>query len=566
MVVKMREPNGEGEGEWRVHVSGEKLPGGEFDDETPEDVDLDAPGPESGILDIGSRLRLEVIPTMEWSQIFEEVCSHVSEMYFDDATGGLDWRAVCAKYRQLLPRVRSRSELTDMVSELLAELGVSHFSFADPDDDTCGEEVYETGGALQGHQGHLGARVIWHEVGGIGAWRVVQMIKGDVWDAKYCGPLARPGVGITEGSFITAVNRAKVTKDVSLDQMLANCGGFEVLVTYVPPQFVASFMQVGQALHQNGGVEGLRKLVASHRRALDARPQDKHKGKRKKAKQKTPKVDQEALLAKALQDFSIDVSEGPIWRTARVRACGSQVKRNAVLRDLVHERWDFVHAATQGRVGYVHVPDTCEMGFAEFYRYYGCACEREALILDLRCNEGGYASELLLKQLRNPPMGFNISRSGRGKVQVSPELASPSHLVLLIDENTSSDGECWADAFKRFGMGKVVGVRTWGGVVSIGGADVDTIDGGELSIPYQHYYALGVGYGLENHGAEPDFEVPWVPSALADLTAVSSHRDPQLAEALRVVQEMLARSEPAVPTIPSFPRTRLHRLRASGAL
>jgi len=568
MVLSCREPGPDGEEEWRVHVAGEKLPGGD-DDEGPPDADLDSPGPESGILDI-KRVSLEVVPRLEWAQVFEESCAHVAEMYFDDEHGGVDWSATCARYREeLLPRVRSRIELTDLVTELLAELGISHCSFSDPTDAECDEDGGGGGASFFGAQGQLGLRASWQAIEGAGAWRVEQLTKGDTWDARYSGPLARPGVGITEGAFIIAVNRTKVCAEVSLEQMLANSSGAEVLLTYVPPQNAARYAQVQGMLHRSGGVDGLRKLVASQRKSLEGKgAQDRKKGKKKKEKGKKARKGPEAIqaeadkqLAQMLRGMSIDVSEGPIWRTVRVKAVGLETKRNASLRDMVEDRSEIVHSLTKGRVGYVHVPDTCELGFAEFYRYYGRESEREALIVDLRCNGGGYATELLLKQLRNPPLGFNMLRPGRGKLQVSPEMSTPGHLVLLIDENTSSDGEVWAEAFKRFGMGKVVGVRTWGGVVSVGGADLETIDGGELSIPYQHYYTPGGGgYFLENHGADPDVEIHWPPAPLAGAADGERRRpDPQLAEAMRIAEELLAQSKTAPPEIPKFPLSRLHR-------
>merc|ERR1719401_1183676 len=184
------------------------------------------------------------------------------------------------------------------------------------------------------------------------------------------------------------------------------------------------------------------------------------------------------------------------------------------------------------------------LGFAEFYRYFGRECDRDSLIVDLRCNGGGFATELFLKQLRNVPIGWSVAGRGRSKPQVSPELCTQGNMVLLIDENTSSDGECWAEAFQRVGLGKIVGVQTWGGVCAVGGADLELVDGGRVTIPYQHWFVPGIGFGLENKGALPDLPVEW-PPVPAGLPGKPEDRDPQLAEAIRQAESLLQAQQAA---------------------
>lgn len=225
--------------------------------------------------------------------------------------------------------------------------------------------------------------------------------------------------------------------------------------------------------------------------------------------------------------------------------------------DLVETNLRDVHHATSGRVGYIHVPDTCQLGFSEFYRYFGPQCNKEALIVDLRCNAGGYASELFLKHLRTLPIGWNIPRTGRGQMTVCPQLCTSGRFVMLVDENTCSDGECWADAFQHLGLGKVVGVQTWGGVVEVGNADLELVDGSVVSLPCDHFFLLGgTGYNLENRGVLPDVVVEWPPDTPAG-------HDPQLAAAIAEALKLIQTASPK-PTIPPFPRTRLHRTRLSG--
>eukprot|EP00928_Gymnodinium_smaydae_P073856 TRINITY_DN56977_c0_g1_i1.p1 TRINITY_DN56977_c0_g1~~TRINITY_DN56977_c0_g1_i1.p1 ORF type:complete len:1337 (-),score=230.55 TRINITY_DN56977_c0_g1_i1:19-3948(-) len=548
--------------EYRVHVAGQKPP--YEDEEAAEDMDLDRPGPESGLLDFEGRISLEVVPRQEWEQIFGEICCHVAEMHYDENCAGVDWPATCEKYRAMLPRLRVRSDLTDLCCEMLAELGVSHVSLteAQPDDEP----------PLAGGQGQLGAELSWREMEGGGAYRVDKLAHGDTWDPRYSGPLTRPGVGMTEGSLIVAINRTRVCREVSIAQMLANLGNIEVFVTFVPPEGIASFEKLQKLLQKGGGADGFRRLNAQQQRTLQsqsvaAKKKAKNKKKSKDSKSKDKKgnakgqgafqaaqamqAEVERCLADMLARSGLNPSEGPMWKTVRVHAIGESVSRNARMRDLVERRCDAVHSATSDRVGYLHVPDTSEFGFAEFYRYFSRESAYPALIVDLRCNGGGYASELLLKKLRERPIGWSVPRSGRGRPTVCPGLCPSGQTILLVDENTASDGECWAEAFQRFKLGIVVGMRTWGGVVEIGSADIELLDGAELSIPAAHYYAHGgAGYGLENFGALPDVVVDWPPD--------SKEEDPQLAEGVRQALKLLS-SAPPKPEIPRPPAVRQHR-------
>jgi len=286
---------------------------------------------------------------------------------------------------------------------------------------------------------------------------------------------------------------------------------------------------------------------------VDVEKEERQRSRKGNAAAKAAEAEIEKHLADTLNRAGINVGEGPIWRTVRVAVAGESVSRNAALRDLVECRGEAVRRATSGRVGYVHVPDTGELGYGEFYRYYTRECEKDALIVDLRCNGGGYAAELLLRKLRELPFGWSVPRQGRGRPTRCPSLCPSGCVVLLVDENTCSDGEFWAEAWQRFKLGRIVGARTWGGVVEVGAADVELLDGASLSIPAVHYYASdGVGYGLENFGVEPDVVVECPPRPKEDA------EDLQLAAAIREALRMLGEAG-SRPKIPPPPAARLHR-------
>eukprot|EP00929_Paragymnodinium_shiwhaense_P023945 TRINITY_DN14875_c0_g2_i2.p1 TRINITY_DN14875_c0_g2~~TRINITY_DN14875_c0_g2_i2.p1 ORF type:complete len:1295 (-),score=285.21 TRINITY_DN14875_c0_g2_i2:476-4360(-) len=537
--------------EYRVHVAGKKCP--QDDDDGDEEADLDNPGYESGVLDFTNRISLEVVPQEEWAQVFDDICHHVAENFLDTSINESGrWPLVCSKYRELLPRLRSRDDLNDLCTELLAELGVSHIAVGGP-------EWVEGSSALNGQQGYLGVETSWVDLPGGGAYRVDSLAVGDVWDDKYSGPLARPCVDVTVGSLIVAINRLRVTEEMSVERMITNFGDCDIFVTVVPPENIEAFQKVQELLVKSGGADGFRRMNATQQKSLKARAPGGKKGKQKGKKAEEPAKAAAALQAEidkhledALAKAGVDISEGPSWKTVRVSCVSETVACNALFRDLVERRAAAVHAASKGRVGYLHVPDTSELGFAEFYRYYTKECARDALIVDLRCNTGGYVAELLLKKLREVPIGWTVRRPGRGKPNLLPGLCPSGQLVLLIDENTCSDGEYWAEAFQRMKLGKVVGQRTWGGVVEVGTADLELLGGGELQIPGAHVFMLGpIGYGLENLGATPDIPVAWPPG-------VPAEEDPQLAEATRQALAMVNSAE-ARPIVPAMPNTRLGR-------
>ena len=340
-----------------------------------EEADMSKPGPESGMLDM-DRLSIQVVDVEEWRSMFLTICEFVSEHLFDDHFGGVDWTDTCNRYQAILPRVRSSVEFEDLCGEMLSELGLSHVSFTLGSDDS-----------LETTCKHLGILTSWQEFEGGGAYRVDEVLRGDIWDSQCSGPVARPGVGIMEGALILAVNRKRVSKDVPIGQMLAGTASSEVFITYVPADDVPSFAKLQRALSQNGGVDGIRQLhrpqVAKASKKNSGKAHDKRSAHGKRKNSDKHKVeDFERQLAALFK--KLDISSGHVWRTARVCAAGEAVIRNVRMRDLIEARRREVHKATGGRVGYVYVPDTTRLGFAEFYRPLDALVYDSASVQEIR--------------------------------------------------------------------------------------------------------------------------------------------------------------------------------------
>lgn len=209
-------------------------------------------------------------------------------------------------------------------------------------------------------------------------------------------------------------------------------------------------------------------------------------------------------------------------------------------REWVEQQRAWVHAQSAGRVGYLHLPDMMADGFAEFHRYFGAECDREALIVDLRYNRGGHVSELLLEKVARKRIAYNVPRWGRIEPYPVESLAGP--VVALCNEHAGSDGDIFAHGFKLMGLGPLVGTRTWGGVIGIWPRQ-RLVDGTETTQPEYSFWFRDVGWGVENHGTDPTLEVDNAPQ---DATA---GRDRQLEAALATALQ-LADGRPAQPELP----------------
>ncbi|GGK69883.1 S41 family peptidase [Ornithinimicrobium pekingense] len=212
-------------------------------------------------------------------------------------------------------------------------------------------------------------------------------------------------------------------------------------------------------------------------------------------------------------------------------------------QDWVRSRRDYVRERSGGRLGYVHVPDMTSYGWAQLHRDLRHASEREGLVVDVRYNRGGHTSQLVLSRLLAPAVGWAPARhyavAGR-----YPATAPRGPVVLVANENSGSDGDIVNAAGQAMGVGPVVGVRTWGGVVGIDGR-FDLVDGTSITQPRYAFWLKGKDWGVENHGVDPDIEVEHTP---ADFFGAD---DPQLdramAEAFRMLEERPAASAPDLP-------------------
>jgi tricorn protease len=214
-------------------------------------------------------------------------------------------------------------------------------------------------------------------------------------------------------------------------------------------------------------------------------------------------------------------------------------------QDWVSGRREATHAASEGRVGYVHVPDMMSTGWAEFNRDLRREMRRDALIVDTRDNGGGHVSELVIEQLARRPLGGGHARHYADEPW--PTTAPRGPLVSLANEFAGSDGDIVNETFHELGLGTIVGVRTWGGVIGIDGR-YSLVDGTEVTQPRTSFWFRDAGWTVENFGVEPDIEVPFPPQAWVAGT------DPQLDAGVQVLVGALASTTPlSGPSMSSRP-------------
>ena len=207
-------------------------------------------------------------------------------------------------------------------------------------------------------------------------------------------------------------------------------------------------------------------------------------------------------------------------------------------QDWVAEKRHRVRELTDGRAGYLHIPDMMGEGWAHFSRDLRVEMAQSALVVDVRSNRGGHVSELVIEKLARRIMGWDIPRWMTAATY--PRDAPRGPMVALADENAGSDGDIVTAAIRILGLGPVVGTRTWGGVIGIESPFV-LVDGTAMTVPRYAIWLDGFGWGVENHGVDPDVEVLISPQDWAE------GRDVQLETAVRLAMEALETRPSATP-------------------
>ena len=202
-----------------------------------------------------------------------------------------------------------------------------------------------------------------------------------------------------------------------------------------------------------------------------------------------------------------------------------------------------VEKASNGKIGYLHMPDTYMGSAVEFPKYFFSQTQKEGLIIDGRGNGGGLDPEIFFRRLKRQPHAYWTRRYSHD--QTSPHLSVRAHMACLTNRQAGSGGDMLPDEFQLFNMGPVIGTRTWGGLVGVS-MFIPLIDGGGLSAPDYRIYNEKGEWIVENEGVTPDIIIDNRPKEMKE------GYDAQLMKAVEVVMKKIEEEPRSWPEHPAF--------------
>ncbi|MFZ0427572.1 MAG: S41 family peptidase, partial [Acidobacteriota bacterium] len=234
-----------------------------------------------------------------------------------------------------------------------------------------------------------------------------------------------------------------------------------------------------------------------------------------------------------------DDAQGKGRRDVVVRPVANELDLR--LRNWIEQNRQTVDKASGGKIGYIYLSDMEELGMDQFIRQFYPQIDKEGLIIDVRYNGGGFIDQIVLERLRRKLIGMTVNREGA--TSTIPEQVLNGPMACLINHYSASDGDIFPYYFKQYGLGPLIGTRTWGGVRGIRGY-WPLADGGYITIPEESLFGLKSDWVIENHGVTPDIEVDDLPGAVMD------GHDPQLEKGIQVVLDKIKANPPVHPKEP----------------
>jgi len=217
--------------------------------------------------------------------------------------------------------------------------------------------------------------------------------------------------------------------------------------------------------------------------------------------------------------------------------------------NLRYNEWEWIRRmkteeASEGDIGYVHLRAMGSGDISQWYRDFYPQFKKKGLVIDVRHNRGGNIDSFILEKLIREVFFYWKSRNGEPYWNMPYSFRG--HLVLLVDEFTASDGEAFAEGFRRLGLGKAIGARTWGGEVWLSGVNRLT-DNGIARAPMNGVYGEEGEWLIEGYGFVPDIEVINMPKATFE------GEDAQLDAAIEHLKELIRTEPRPVPQPPAYP-------------
>ena len=401
-----------------------------------------------------------VIPAQEFGEAYLDAWRLERDYFYDPAMHHVNWTVVRDKYSELVGRVRDRSELSDLISDMVGELSALH--------------TFVRGGDLrkapdQIPVASLGALLARDE--SAGGYRVEHIYQTDPDRPDKLSPLLLPGAGLVDGDVITAINGQSVLAVAHPNELLRDQAGRQVLL---------SFHHKGNGDSQDAVVKPI---------TMD-------------------------------QDSDLRYSE---WE---------------------YTRREKVEQASSRQIGYIHLRAMGSDDIRQWEEQYTPIYDRQALIVDVRHNRGGNIDSWLLGKLLRKAWMYWQPRQGLPYWNMQGAFRGP--VMVLCDEYTASDGEAFSEGFRRLGLGKVLGTRTWGGEIWLSSSNV-LADQGIATAAEMGVYGPERKWLIEGHGVDPDIMVDNLPHATFE------GQDAQLDAAVRFMSEQIKEHPQPVPAPPAYP-------------
>ena len=200
--------------------------------------------------------------------------------------------------------------------------------------------------------------------------------------------------------------------------------------------------------------------------------------------------------------------------------------------------------ATDNRIAYVHLPDMGQRGLIEFAKTFYPHHYKNGLVIDARYNGGGFTGDMIIDRLERKL--WAITQPREGETLRDPERVFYGHMIVIINEDTGSNGEYFAEAIKIKGLAKLLGMRTWGGAVGIEPHQI-LVDDGNVTPPQFAPFGLNGEWLIEGHGVDPDIEVQNMPGD------VVKGKDAQLQAAVKYILQKLKQDPMELPHRPVYP-------------
>jgi tricorn protease len=223
-------------------------------------------------------------------------------------------------------------------------------------------------------------------------------------------------------------------------------------------------------------------------------------------------------------------ADGKETREVVVQPMGADEENNLRYVDWVRRNREYVLEKTGGKMGYIHLPDMGGRGLKEFDTWFYPQLDKDGMVVDARWNGGGFVSQLIVSRFMRHLLWWDRGRWGGISNYPYRTLTGP--FVVLTNENAGSDGDIFPAAIQTAGLAPVIGTRSWGGVIGIRGNARPLVDSGALTQPEFAWWHPTKGWGLENHGVDPDIEVENLPQDLAH--GIDAQLDRGIAEVMRL--------------------------------